>query len=211
VSYLSYEGLLQAITDTNLDPALRMQVEPFHPERLRSCSLELHVGSSYARWRHSATYAQHLGPRALRDINDQDYEVITGLGPGDRIVISPGESWLLAVDCWVALGAGLLAQVHGKSSVARAGQQIHTAGLVEPGFVGVLTLEPVNFAPFPVIYEVGQAVAQMTVSLLDQPTKRPYGHPQMGSRYQGQSQVTPPRRFAPGDAWSSPPRIPTNT
>lgn len=206
--YLSYEGLLRAITDPSINPTQRMQVEPFHPERLRSCSLELHVGSTYARWKHGPNYAQHLAPKALKDISTEDYEITRGLGPGDRITVQPGESWLLAVDCWVALGAGLLARVEGKSSVGRAGQQIHTAGLVEPGFVGVLTLEPINWAPFPIIFEVGQPVAQLTVATLDAPTNRPYGHPTLGSRYQGQHEVTPPRPFAIGNTWGQSPTIP---
>lgn len=207
--YLSYEGLLRAITDPTIDPTERLQVEPFDVRRLKSCSLELHVGNTYARWRHSEHYATQLGPKALKEISSEDYEIVKGLGPGDRIVVKPGESWLLAVDCWVALGHKLMARVEGKSSVGRAAQQIHTAGLVEPGFVGILTLEPINFAPFPIIFEVGQPIAQLTVSTLDQATRRPYGHPEMGSRYQGQSEVTPPRPFAMMNAWAAPPTMPT--
>lgn len=198
---LSYEGLRTAIEDDSLPVARRLRVEPYDPSRLRSASLELHIGSTIARWRQRGHQVASLSPRALSDISEADFEIQRGLGPGDRFLLDPGEAVLVAVDCWVALGSQLVGMVHGKSSIGRAGQLIHTAGLVDPGFVGVLVLEPVNLAPVRVVYEVGQPIAQMTIELLDQATAHPYGHPELRSRYQGQSEVTPPRPHPLGVTW----------
>ena len=159
MSKLGYDDLLLAITDETLDPAYRLRVEPFDQNRIRSASLELHIGASYARWKHGPHMVQTVAPKALEDISDQDYDVTRGQGPGDHFVVRPGESLLVAVDGWVSLGAGLVGEVHGKSSVGRAAQVPHLAGLVEPGFVGILTLEVVNLAPFSVIYTVGAPIA----------------------------------------------------
>jgi len=203
--YLSYDGIIQAVQDQSLPPARRLQVEPFDPSRVRSASLELHIGATMARWKHSPTYVATMAPKALADIDEHDYEITRGLAHGDRFVLKPGEAILVAVDCWLALGHQLVARVDGKSSIGRASQIIHTAGFVEPGFVGILTLEPVNLSPISIVYEVGQPIAQLTVAVLDQPTSRPYGHPEMRSRYQGQHEVTPPRRSADAPAWGSGP------
>jgi dCTP deaminase len=203
MTYLSYDGLRRAIEDPGLAPSERLQVEPYDPHRLRSASLELHLGSTVARWRQRGQMLVSLAPRALTDISERDFEITRGLGPGDRFVVSPGEAVLVSVDCWIGLGAGLIARVEGKSTIGRSGQIIHTAGFVEPGFVGVLTLEPVNLSPVPVVYEVGMPIAQLTVARLDQPTSRPYGHPELGSRYQGQHEVTPPRPHPSGALWGA--------
>lgn len=205
MTYLSYDGLKRVIEDESLPAAQRLRIEPYDPHRLRPASLELHLGGTVARWRQRGQMLVSVMPRALADISERDFEITRGLGPGDRFVLEPGEAVLATVDHWVAMGGGLLGRVEGKSSIARAGQSVHAAGLVDPGFVGVLTLELVNHAPVSVVYEVGAPVAQLTIALLDQETSRPYGHPEMGSRYQGQHEVTPPRPFPSTALWGADP------
>jgi len=196
VSTLGYEDLLAAIEDDSLDPAYRLRVEPYDRSRVKTASLDLHIGASYARFRHGPHLVQQMAPKALAAISDQEYEVTRGQAYGDGFVLQTGEAVLVAVDHWIGLGAGLGGEVMGKSSIGRAGQVPHLAGLVEPGFVGVLTLECVNLAPFSVVYEVGMPIAQLVIRRMLHPTARPYGHPEMQSRYQGQHEVTPPRRYA---------------
>lgn len=201
MSYLSYDGLIRAIEDTAVPPHERLQIQPYDRARVRSASIELHLGSTVARWRHRGQISIQLTPKRLSDITERDFEIRRNLAQGDVVILEPGEAMLMAVDCWVALGAGLIGRVEGKSSIGRAAQIIHTAGFVDPGFVGVLVLEPINFAPFSVAYEVGTPIAQLTIAALDRPTSRPYGHPEMQSRYQGQSEVTPPRPSPLGTPW----------
>jgi len=207
MSTLGYEDLLAAIEDENLEAAYRVRLEPYDRGRVKTASLDLHVGASYARFKHGPNYAQALVPKALSQITDQDYEITRGQAYGDTFVVRPGEAVLVAVDQWLGLGAGLIGEVQGKSTVGRAGQIPHLAGLVEPGFVGILTLELVNLAPFVVVYEVGQPIAQIVIRRLLRPTIRPYGHAEMQSRYQGQHEVTPPRRY-PGPPTYGPAQMP---
>lgn len=211
--FLSYDGLRKAIEDADTDPAYRLQVEPYDPSRLRSASIELHLGSTIARWRNRSlggAMLTQMAPVPLDQIDERQFEIQRGLGPGDLVTVAPGESLLMSVDCWIALGSGLIGRVEGKSSVGRAGQLIHTAGFIDPGFVGVLTLEPINFAPFPVVYRVGQPIAQLAIAQLDQPSSRPYGHPNMQSKYQGQHEVTPPKPFSTGSPWATSPGMRRN-
>lgn len=208
MSYLSYQGLKRAIEDPAVPPERRLQVQPYDPSRLRSASLELHLGSTIARWRHRGQISIQLSPKRLSEISDRDFEITRNLAYGDVVVVEPGEALLMAVDCWIGVGHGLIGRVEGKSSIGRAGQIIHTAGFVDPGFVGVLVVEPINFAPFAVAYEVGTAIAQLTVATTDEATIRPYGHPSMGSRYQGQHEVTPPRMSPTMSPWDGPATIP---
>lgn len=205
MTHLSYDGLKRVIEDEQLPAARRLRIDPYDPRRLRPASLELHLGGTLARWRQRGQMLVSLAPRALADISERDFEITRGLGPGDRFTVEPGEAVLGTVDHWVAMGGALLGRVEGKSSIARAGQSIHAAGLVDPGFIGVLVLELVNHAPVSVVYEVGMPVGQLTVCLLDQETSRPYGHPEMGSRYQGQHEVTPPRPYPANALWGADP------
>jgi dCTP deaminase len=208
VGYLGYDDLKRAIEDRTIEPHERLQVEPYDPNRLRSASLELHLGRTVARWRQRGHVTVSVYPKKLSDISEADFEITRNLEYGDTVLVQPGEALLVAVDCWVGLGAGLIGRVEGKSSIGRAGQLIHTAGFIDPGFVGVLVLEPVNLAPTPVIYTVGDPIAQLTIATLEHPTSRPYGHPEMQSRYQGQSEVTPPRPTFYGSAWDPRLKIP---
>src|SRR5690606_41276373 len=87
-----------------------------------------------------------------------------------------------------SLPAGGVGIVTGKSSLGRLGLQVHaTAGFVAPGFSGVIVLELSNVATLPILLRPGMKVAQMVFQSTDQPAERPYGHPELGSKYQGQS------------------------
>jgi dCTP deaminase len=68
------------------------------------------------------------------------------------------------------------------------GLQVHaTAGFVDPGFSGVIVLELSNVANLPILLRPGMKIAQMVFEQMDQAAQRPYGHPDLGSKYQGQS------------------------
>lgn len=86
----------------------------------------------------------------------------------------------------------LCAQVNGKSSLGRLGLLVHaTAGYIDPGFSGQITLELKNISNHTIILNEGMAVAQLVFHQLRQPAERPYGTPELGSHYQGQEGITP--------------------
>lgn len=86
---------------------------------------------------------------------------------------------------------GLAAQVNGKSSLGRLGLLVHaTAGFVDPGFTGQLTLELKNLTRHTMRLRAGMAIAQLVFHKLTQPAQRPYGHPDNVNHYQGQRGAT---------------------
>lgn len=87
----------------------------------------------------------------------------------------------------------LVARIEGKSSLARQGLMVHTAGFIDPGFRGTLTLEITNHSGVVFDLHKGMKIAQLAFQQLDKPAKRPYGHPDLGSHYQGQQGATPSR------------------
>jgi deoxycytidine triphosphate deaminase len=80
------------------------------------------------------------------------------------------------------------------SSIGRLGLVVHaTAGFVDPGFVGTLTLEITNFNSVPIVLRPGLPICQLSFMALDRPAERPYGHPDLGSHYHGQVEATESR------------------
>jgi dCTP deaminase len=198
VSLLSYEDLYASITHASAVPEhFRLTVDPFDTSILQPASFELAVGNSFARFKHGGVgggMISQIGPKRLSEMDEDDFVVTKGLAPGSEIVLAPGEMIILATDRYLKVPTGLGLFVQGKSSIGRKAQMIHTAGYVDPGFEGVLMLEPINFAPFPVIYTVGEPICQITAFTLLHATARPYGSIELGSRYQGQRDAQPPRR-----------------
>lgn len=91
----------------------------------------------------------------------------------------------------ICLPNNIVARIEGKSSWARKGLIVHTAGFIDPGFCGQLTLEITNLSERPVLLEHGMLIAQIAFQKMNKPAKRPYGHPELGSHYQGQQGATP--------------------
>jgi dCTP deaminase len=197
---LGYEDLQAAIdgyyvgNGTAVPDAYRMAIEPFDSSWLQSASIDLRLGGSYSRWLHGERMIQTVAPKRLEDIDERDWEIVRGLQVGDAYVVRPGEQILTSVDVRIQLGNGLAARLEGKSTSGRRGQLMHMAGFIDPGFQGTIVLEPVNFAPFPVVYTVGDPVVQLSVFRLLTPTEHPYGTIGLGSRYQGQRVAQPPIR-----------------
>ena len=109
-----------------------------------------------------------------------------------KSVIFPGELWLASTRETIHLGQKHAAQVGGKSSLGRLGLTVHqTAGFIDPGFHGQITLEIVNLGTRPVVLTEGMRIAQITIWELDRAAERPYGHHALGSHYQGQEGPTP--------------------
>lgn len=116
----------------------------------------------------------------------------------DALVLHPGELALGATLETVTVPPGLAVQLNGKSSLGRLGLVVHsTAGWIDPGFCGQVTLELSCLAPLPILLRPGMPIAQLSFFRLESAAQRPYGAPGLGSRYQGQQGPTPAR---PGKA-----------
>jgi len=112
----------------------------------------------------------------------------------EPFVLHPGEFVLAATVETLALPDDVVARLEGKSSLGRLGLLIHsTAGYIDPGWEGTITLELSNVANLPILLTPGMAIGQVSFMMMTTPVDRPYGSPGLGSRYQGQKGPTPSR------------------
>ncbi len=114
--------------------------------------------------------------------------------PTGAVVLQPGQCMLATTHETVTLPSWIVGRVEGKSSWGRKFLMVHsTAGFIDPGFSGEITLELKNMSPTIVILQPGCQIAQISFEYLDRPADRPYGHAELGSHYQGQRGATPSR------------------
>ena len=132
----------------------------------------------------------HIDPREQQD------ELTTPVEPDgdDPFVLHPGEFVLGSTFEAISLPDDLAGRLEGKSSLGRLGLLTHsTAGFIDPGFSGHITLELSNVANLPITLWPGMKIGQLCLFRLSSPAERPYGSEGVGSRYQGQRGPTPSR------------------
>lgn len=120
-------------------------------------------------------------------------EILDGDNAVDSRLIMPKEFLLASTMEIVHLPDTIVGRLEGKSSLARQGLIIHTAGFIDPGFSGQLTLEITNLSDKSFPLEAGMLICQIAFSKLDKAALRPYGHPELHSHYQNQIGVTQAR------------------
>lgn len=111
---------------------------------------------------------------------------------GEDVLLKPGDFVLSYTEEIVSLNDTVAAQLNGKSSLARIGLMIHsTGGWIDPGFTGQIVLELKNIGNAAIHLTNKPLVAQLIFHPLSRPARRPYGHPDRDSHYQGQRGKTP--------------------
>jgi dCTP deaminase len=116
------------------------------------------------------------------------------IGEDDSFILHPGEFVLGSTYEQVTLPDDLVARIEGKSSLGRLGLLIHsTAGFIDAGFSGHITLELSNVANLPITLYPGMKIGQVSFLRMTTPADVPYGSKQVGSKYQGQRGPTPSR------------------
>ncbi len=166
----------------------RIRVDPWDPAMVQPASVDLKLGGSFRVFHNHKIKAIDLAapPSDLTEHVEVD--------DGAEFVIHPGEFVLGRTAELVALPDDVVARIEGKSSLGRLGLIVHaTAGFVDPGFEGSLTLEITNFNSVPIVLRPGLPIAQLSFMALDQAAERPYGHPELGSHYHGQTDATESR------------------
>ncbi len=165
-----------------------IKIDPWDPGMVQPASVDLNLGSSFLVFHNFRVPAIDLA-----DPPDNLTEQVT-IGDDESFVIHPGEFVLGRTLEYVELPDDLVARIEGKSSLGRLGLIVHaTAGFVDPGFKGTLTLEITNLTRVPIVLWPGKPIAQLSFMTLDAPAERPYGHPELGSHYQGQVEATASR------------------
>ena len=181
------------LSDKSIREALaagRIVIDPLDEAAIQPSSVDLHVD------RYFRVFRSHT--ERVIDVK-KDQESLTELveiNPEEPLILHPGEFVLGSTLERVVLGDDLVGRLEGKSGLGRLGLLIHsTAGFVDPGFAGHLTLELSNVASLPITVYPGMKIGQISFLRMTSPAERPYGSSALGSKYQNQHGPTPSRYF----------------
>ena len=168
----------------------RIEIDPYDDDCVQPSSVDLHVDSQFRVFANSRyPYIDVRSP--MPDLTD-----LVEVGPDEPFILHPGEFVLGSTRERVRLPDDLVARLEGKSSLGRLGLLIHsTAGYVDPGWDGYLTLELSNVANLPITIYPGMKIGQISFFRLSSPADKPYGSKETGSKYQGQRGPTASRFF----------------
>ena len=181
------------LSDRDIRKALgdaRIAIEPFDEADVQPSSVDLHVDNLFRTF-HNARYPYIDVKQPMEDLTE-----LVEVEEAEAFILHPGEFVLGSTRERVRLGDDLVARLEGKSSLGRLGLLIHsTAGYVDPGFEGHLTLELSNVANLPITIYPGMRIGQISFFALSSPADNPYGSAGARSKYQGQRGPTPSRYF----------------
>jgi dCTP deaminase len=169
----------------------RVALEPYTESMIQPSSVDVRLD----RW--FRVFENHKYPYI--DPSQEQPDLTRMIEPdGDEpIVLHPGEFVLGSTLEVVSLPDDIAGRLEGKSSLGRLGLLTHsTAGFIDPGFSGHVTLELSNVANLPIVLYPGMKIGQLCLFRLSSPAEHPYGSEKYGSRYQGQRGPTPSRSFA---------------
>ncbi|MGH3737344.1 MAG: dCTP deaminase [Micromonosporaceae bacterium] len=174
----------------------RLQLEPFEPTLIQPSSIDVRLDRWFRVFNN--TKYTHIDPSIQQDELTSLVEV-----PDDEpFVLHPGEFVLASTLEVVTLPDDLAGRLEGKSSLGRLGLLTHsTAGFIDPGFSGHVTLELSNVANLPITLWPGMKIGQLCIFRLSSPADHPYGSSVYGSRYQGQRGPTPSRSWQNWRTW----------
>lgn len=166
----------------------RVELEPYEPTMIQPSSVDVRL-DRYFRLFDNHKYAM------IDPAKDQpDLTRFVEVDPEEPFVLHPGEFVLGSTYECVTLPDDIAARLEGKSSLGRLGLLTHsTAGFIDPGFSGHVTLELSNVATLPITLWPGMKIGQMCFFQLTSPAENPYGSGANGSRYQGQRGPTASR------------------
>ncbi len=166
----------------------RVMMEPYSEEMVQPSSLDVRL-DKYFRVFENHRYP-HIDPAEEQPDLTREVEA-----SGDEpFILHPGEFVLASTFEVVSLPDDVAGRLEGKSSLGRLGLLTHsTAGFIDPGFSGHVTLELSNVATLPIKLWPGMKIGQLCLFRLSSPAEHPYGSERYGSRYQGQRGPTPSR------------------
>ena len=163
-----------------------IEISPLIEDYIQPSSVDLRVGADF-RVFENHKYS-HIDPKAQQD----DLTSLVTATIEEPFVLHPGEFVLGTTFEKVSLSNKVVARLEGKSSLGRIGLLIHsTAGFVDPGFSGYLTLELSNVANLPIKIYPEMKIGQISFYYLNSPSESEYGSETYGSKYQGQEGPTP--------------------
>jgi dCTP deaminase len=166
----------------------RLVFDPYDPSLVQPSSVDVRVDRSF-RVFHNSRHPYIDVRQPMEDLTE-----LVSVKGDEPFVLHPGEFVLGQTLEHVTLPDDLVARLEGKSSLGRMGLLIHsTAGFIDPGWSGNLTLELSNVANLPITIYHGMPIGQISFMRMDGPVEQPYGSNEAGSKYQGQAEPTPSR------------------
>jgi dCTP deaminase len=168
----------------------RVQLEPFEPTMVQPSSVDVRLDRFFR------VFENHRYPHIDPSEDQPDLTRMVEPQGDEPFILHPGEFVLGSTYEVVTLPDDVAARLEGKSSLGRLGLLTHsTAGFIDPGFSGHVTLELSNVATLPIKLWPGMKIGQLCFFRLSSPSEHPYGSEKYGSRYQGQRGPTPSRSF----------------
>jgi dCTP deaminase len=173
-----------------------LQLDPFEPALIQPSSIDVRLDRLFR------VFNNHLYTHIDPSIQQDDLTTEVEVPDGQPFVLHPGEFVLASTLEVMTLGSQLAGRLEGKSSLGRLGLLTHsTAGFVDPGFSGHVTLELSNVATLPIMLWPGMKIGQLCIFRLSSPADHPYGSAVYGSRYQDQRGPTPSRSWQNWRTW----------
>jgi len=166
----------------------RIEIDPYDSSLLQPSSVDVRV-DRWFRVFHNARYP-------YIDVKEEQEELteLVEMENGAPFILHPSEFALASTLERIRLPDDLVARLEGKSSLGRLGLLIHsTAGFIDPGWDGHVTLELSNVANLPITIYPEMKIGQLSFVQLSEPAEKPYGTGGLGSKYQGQQGPTPSR------------------
>ena len=168
----------------------RVALDPWDPDMVQPASVDVRLDRSFR------VFDNHKYPVIDPAAEQPELTRLVDVGPDGHFVLHPGEFVLGASYEQVTLPDDLAARLEGKSSLGRLGLLTHsTAGFIDPGFTGHVTLELSNTATMPIMLYPGMKIGQLCFFQLSSAAEVPYGSSAAGSHYQGQRGPTPSRSY----------------
>ncbi|TWE11379.1 dCTP deaminase [Rudaeicoccus suwonensis] len=169
----------------------RVRLEPYDEAMVQPSSIDIRLD------RYFRLFDNHKYPFIDPAEEQDELTRLVQIEPDEPFVLHPGEFVLGSTYEQVTLPDDIAARVEGKSSLGRLGLLTHaTAGFVDPGFSGHVTLELSNVATLPIKLWPGMKIGQLCFFQLSSPAENPYGSAKYGSHYQGQRGPTASRSFS---------------
>ncbi|MEO3808078.1 dCTP deaminase [Sphaerisporangium sp. B11E5] len=168
----------------------RVVVDPFDEEMVQPSSVDVRLD------RYFRVFENHRYPHIDPSVEQAELTRLVVPEGDEAFILHPGEFVLASTYEVIGLPDDIAGRLEGKSSLGRLGLLTHsTAGFIDPGFEGHVTLELSNVATLPIKLWPGMKIGQLCMFRLSSPAEHPYGSERYGSRYQGQRGPTPSRSF----------------
>ena len=168
----------------------RVVIDPYDPKMIQPSSIDVRLDRFFR------VFENHKYPHIDPSVEQPDLTRLVEPEGDDPFILHPGEFALASTYEVITLPDDVASRLEGKSSLGRLGLLTHsTAGFIDPGFSGHVTLELSNVATLPIKLYPGMKIGQLCMFRLSSPAEHPYGSSEYGSRYFGQRGPTASRSY----------------